>query len=215
MRSTILAGVLASLALSQAPAQPPLPKFRTGVDVVLLDVTVLDRDRRPVRGLQAADFTVLEDGTPQPIVTFEELDSPEPDGSLVPWMREVAPDVRTNAADDRRIVLLILDDGLISFRHRENVKGIGRTIIDQLGPADQVAIIYTGNNAKSQEFTNDRAVLRRTVERFVETTVGGSAFQNTIQTVKRATQSLLALAEPSQGDDLRQPPCGQPGRSEQ
>lgn len=193
MRPAILAAVIASLAFSQAPAQPPPPKFRTGVDVVLLDVTVLDRDRRPVRGLRATDFTILEDGKPQPIATFEELDSPEPDGSLVPWMREVAPDVRTNAADDRRIVVIILDDGLINFRYNENVRSIGRTIIDQLGVSDQVAIIYTGNNSKSQEFTNDRALLRRTVERFVDTTVGGSAGQNTVQTVKRATQSLLAL----------------------
>jgi hypothetical protein len=41
-----------------------LPRFRSGVDVVTLDITVLDRDRRPVRGLRA-DFTVLDDGTPQ------------------------------------------------------------------------------------------------------------------------------------------------------
>lgn len=193
MRTAILAGVLASLALSQSQPQPPLPRFRSGVDVVLLDVTVLDRERRPVRGLTSSDFTVLEEGKPQPIVSFEELDSPEPDGSLVPWMREVAPDVRTNASEDRRIIVLVLDDGLISFRHRENVKTIGRRIVDQLGPADQVSIIYTGNNSKSQEFTGDRAILRRTVERFVDTTVGGSAGQNTIQTLKRATQTLLAL----------------------
>lgn len=193
MRLPLIAGVLAAASFAQVPTQAPLPKFRSGVDVVLLDVTVLDRSRRPVRGLTAADFTILEDGKPQPVVSFEELDSPEPDGSLVPWMREVAPDVRTNAADDRRIIVLVLDDGLISFRHREHVKQIGRKIVDQLGPADQVSIIYTGNNARSQEFTSDRALLRRTVERFVDTTVGGSAGQNTVQTLKRATQTLLAL----------------------
>ena len=44
------------------PVQPPT--FRTGVDAVQLDVSVLDKDRRPVRGLTAADFTVLEDGKP-------------------------------------------------------------------------------------------------------------------------------------------------------
>jgi hypothetical protein len=35
------------------PAQPPT--FRTGVDAVQLDVSVLDRQRRPVRGLTASD----------------------------------------------------------------------------------------------------------------------------------------------------------------
>ena len=196
MRSAILLGVLTSIALSQAPPQQPIPTFRSGVDVVLLDVTVLDKDRRPVRGLKADDFTILEDGKPQPVVSFEELDSPEPDGSLVPWMREVAPDVRTNAAEDRRIVLLLLDDANINFRYTQSVREIGRRVVDQLGAGDQVAVIFTGNNAKSQEFTTDRAVLRKAVERYADTAIpreNGMPLQYSIQTVRRATQSLLAL----------------------
>ena len=196
MRAAVVAGVVASLALAQSQPQVPPPKFRSGVDVVLLDVTVLDRERRPVRGLRSSDFTILEEGRPQPIVSFEELDSPEPDGSLVPWMREVAPDVRTNAAEDRRIILLVLDDANISFRHTQDVRNIGRQIVDQLGPADQVAVIFTGNNGKSQEFTNDRAVLRKAVDGYVDTSMPrdyGMPKQYAIQTVRRATQTLLAL----------------------
>lgn len=36
--------------------------FRTGVELVQLDVAVLDDQRVPVRGLTAADFTVVESG---------------------------------------------------------------------------------------------------------------------------------------------------------
>ena len=43
-------------------AQAPQATFRTGIDVTTLDVSVLDKDRRPVRGLTAANFTVLERG---------------------------------------------------------------------------------------------------------------------------------------------------------
>jgi hypothetical protein len=32
---------------------------------VLLDVSVLDRNQRAIKGLTAADFTILEDGVPQ------------------------------------------------------------------------------------------------------------------------------------------------------
>ena len=61
-----------ALLRAQAPVSSPgqLPTFRTGVDVVELDVTVRDKDRRPVQELTAADFTVLERGKPQPIVAF-------------------------------------------------------------------------------------------------------------------------------------------------
>ena len=44
--------------------------------MVRLDVSVLDKDRRPVRNLTAADFTVLEEGEPRPIVAFSAVDVP-------------------------------------------------------------------------------------------------------------------------------------------
>ena len=50
-----------------AQGQQPQNAFRAGVDVVQLDVSVLDRDRRPVKNLTAADFTVFENGKPQPV----------------------------------------------------------------------------------------------------------------------------------------------------
>ena len=46
--------------------------------MVVLDVSVLDQDRRPVRGLKASDFTVLEDGQPQKVSSFEAFDFEDP-----------------------------------------------------------------------------------------------------------------------------------------
>ena len=196
VRLVVLAGLVAASTLAPQDPSQPVPRFRGGVDVVLLDVSVLDRDRRPVRGLTAADFTIFEEGRPQPIVSFDELDAPEPDGSLVPWMRDVAPDVRTNTDDQRRIVLIILDDATISFRYRQNVRRIGRTIVDQLGPADQAAVVYTADNRKSQDFTNDRQVLRSVVERYVDTSIPGELrAAYSIGTVRRAVQGLIDIPQ--------------------
>lgn len=78
-----------------APQEPP-PQFKTGIEIRQLDVVVVDRTGRPVRGLTAADFTVLEDGKPQKISTLDEIAVPEPTAPIVEWMRDVAPDVRTN-----------------------------------------------------------------------------------------------------------------------
>ena len=73
-----IALAIAVLYLQSAGPQTPLPTFRTGVDVVQLDVTVLDKDRHPVRGLTADDFTILERGKPQSIVAFSAVDVPAP-----------------------------------------------------------------------------------------------------------------------------------------
>ena len=42
----------------QTPASDQIPTFRTGIDVIQLDVTVLGKDHLPVRGLTASDFTI-------------------------------------------------------------------------------------------------------------------------------------------------------------
>jgi len=94
--------------------QPQPPRtFRTGIDVVQVDVSVLDRDRRPVRGLTASDFTVLEDGKPRPLVAFSPVDIPESKplaSGTAAWVREIAPDVAGNdLARDGRLVVIVLD----------------------------------------------------------------------------------------------------------
>ena len=72
--------ILAGLALGAQQTPPPeqLPSFRASVDLIDIDVSVLDKHRRPVQGLTAADFTVLEDGKPRPVVAFTPVDLPPP-----------------------------------------------------------------------------------------------------------------------------------------
>ena len=80
-RSVLVASALIVAAIPQTPSLPSgqqLPTFRTGVDIVEVDVTVLDKNRQPVRGLTAGDFTILERGKPQPIVAFSAIDVPAP-----------------------------------------------------------------------------------------------------------------------------------------
>ena len=73
-----LAGSAAGRA-QQLPAQPPVT-FRTGVDLVEVDVSVMDKDRRPVRGLTRENCTILEDGKPRPAVAFAAVTSAETSG---------------------------------------------------------------------------------------------------------------------------------------
>jgi VWFA-related protein len=59
------ASAIALAALAVPRAQQPV--FRTAVDTVIVDVAVLD-GRRPVSGLAAADFEVLDNGVPQTVI---------------------------------------------------------------------------------------------------------------------------------------------------
>jgi VWFA-related protein len=67
--------LMSSAVAGQAPAsQDQRPVFRAGADVVTVDVSV-QRDRRPVTGLKAADFELLDNGVSQQItdVAYEKL----------------------------------------------------------------------------------------------------------------------------------------------
>lgn len=48
------------------------PTFQSNVKVVLVDVTVTDRNDQPITGLKKEDFEVIEKGKPQTIASFEE-----------------------------------------------------------------------------------------------------------------------------------------------
>ena len=89
------------------------PTFRAGIDVVELDVSVLDKAQQPVEGLTAADFTVLEDKKPQAIVAFAPVHVRDAAALPATWMRDVSPDVTTNSFDEKRVVILALDDATI------------------------------------------------------------------------------------------------------
>jgi VWFA-related protein len=162
------AALAASLSTLGASAQQRPPAFRSGVDLVMLDVTALDRDRRPIRGLTAADFTVLEDGRPRPVAAFSSVEAEETPPPAAAWMRDVAPDVATNDLGDSRLFVLVLDDALIPQDPRiaADAKRIARGLIDRLAPADLMAVVFTGDNRHAQDFTRDRARLLAALDRF-------------------------------------------------
>ena len=58
------------------PLQPPVTTIQAHARAVVLDVVVTDKNGHPVHGLKAQDFQVMEDGAPQRVASFEEIQPP-------------------------------------------------------------------------------------------------------------------------------------------
>jgi VWFA-related protein len=167
-RGVVTAAVLALAGASLAvrAQQTPQETFRSGVDIVRLDVSVLDKNRRPVRNLTAADFTVLEGGDAQPIVAFSAVDVPGPPDHSASWMRDVGPDIASNRLDSRRIIAIVMDDCNTELGDASVARSIARNVVDRLGPDDfsGVVFVFTG---RSQNFTTDHRQLLTAVDSFI------------------------------------------------
>ena len=158
-RAWVFALLLASAAIK---AQEQRPSFKTGVQLVRIDVSVLDDRRQPVRGLQASDFTVLEDGQPRPIRSFQAIDvaaAPTPPLAPVP-----AHEVATNqvSRDTSRLVFILMDRSIPPERPTIIARQIADAAIDALAPGDLAAVVTTGTPTP-QNLTSDRARLHKTI----------------------------------------------------
>ncbi len=67
--AALLLLVIPGLAAQQGV--PEQPSYKTGVEVVTVDVGVIDRQGQPVRGLATNDFTVTVAGQPRRVVSAE------------------------------------------------------------------------------------------------------------------------------------------------
>jgi Ca-activated chloride channel family protein len=102
-------------ALPQQPDPDPFT-FRSDVRLVLLDVSVTDRDGKAILDLTRDNFTVLEDGRPQRITVFDHADLPVTVGILVDESRSMNP-------------------------KRADVLTAAQTFIEESNPRDQVFIL--------------------------------------------------------------------------
>lgn len=218
-RISILGATVLGTATSIAAQQPQVPTFRSGVEVVRLDVTVLDKNRRPIRDLNREDFTVTVDGVEQRLVAFDQIVMAPVDHTLAPWTRTVAADVRDNQVGEPRIFIIVLDDVSAPFSDLWMIrtgKEIARRIVDEMLPGDLAAVTFTGRTKYAQDLTNDRAKLLAAIDTFSSQSDMPGLFRSSQNTIRnlfatmrqrtvggRAALMWISTGSPNIGRDFR------------
>jgi VWFA-related protein len=154
----------ASARQQTAPEQQP-PTFRTAVDLVSADVTVIDADGKPVRGLTAADFTLTVDGKPRKISTAEYIAQVRRETTTDRGSSPAA--FSTNASGGGRLIMLVVDQTSISpGRGRAALESASR-FVSQLSPTDRVGVIGIPGIGAQIDFTNNHALIQATLPRLI------------------------------------------------
>jgi VWFA-related protein len=174
----ILRVVLPVLLLSFAvPSQQSDYTFRVQSDLVLVNVTVRDKNGAFVRNLKPEDFTVLEDNKPQKIVSFDientDAVATQDVAQAKPLAGEPSETAKSsNAASlasaasefkDRRLIVLFFD---LSAMEPDEIDRAITSAVDyvdtQMVPADLVAIVSLGSALQvNQDFTMDHDLIKK------------------------------------------------------
>lgn len=157
---------LAGQAPSQEPA-PQQPTFRTGIDVIAVDVGVVDSRGRPVEDLRSPDFAVRIDGQPRRVVSAElvQID--------VEAARKQAVDpfetlYTTNLTPPNgRMIMIAVDQLNIRTGAARPLLSSAVKFLDMLSPADRVAFAAYPSPGVAVDFTNDHLRLKLAMERVV------------------------------------------------
>jgi len=157
-------------------------RFRSGVELINVSVTVTDSAGRFVTGLRQEDFTVYEDDRPQAISHFS--------SERVPVSLGIALDTSGSMAGEK-------------FGHAQ--AALDRFLYDLLGPDDEVFLYrFSSQPILEQGWTTDRSRVSRALRRIVPQ--GGTAMYDTVADAvplaERGQHRKKALVVISDGNDM-------------
>ena len=167
-------------------------KMRVESELVLVNVTARDKHGQPVIDLKQGDFTILEDGKPQKVSSFdfENLDTtplsagagpsqtttegPPPAPSKPIFTRKDAEEALSN----KRVIVLFFDLGSMNPDETQRAVDAAKKYVQKkMTAADMIAIIALASSLRlDQDFTNDPARLMRVLNRY--TLSEGQGFDN-------------------------------------
>ena len=157
--------------------------FKAQAELVLVNVSVRDKDGNFIRDLKPEDFTVLEDNKAQKIATFDIENAQNPTQLLADQVNLLSAPAKSTtrvsngpaasgqpdeAIKDRRLIILFFDLSAMQPDEIERSSNAAQDYLKkQMQPADLVSVVSLGNTLTvNQDFTSDRDKLQAVLQSF-------------------------------------------------
>ena len=186
MKRTLLALAVLAAATAAAAQQaqnqpapaavdPQQPTFRTGVDVITVDVGAVDSRGQPITDLHAPEFTVKIDGQVRRVVSADLVKYDyTPDNGITrrpaPKQQEFETLYTTNIRQpEGRMIMIAVDQMNIRPGAARPILESAARFLDKLNPADRVAFVSYPEPGVVVDFTSDRQRLRLAMQKVIGT----------------------------------------------
>jgi VWFA-related protein len=180
----ILSGLLCFLLLAEQAVPQRDTTFRIETNIVTVNVTVLDRDGKPIENLKKEDFELYEDGKLQklqavdfqklqsnvlpPITAADSLPPPAPKGYNPDAAKAAARSNLVTKYQDRRLIVLLFDFSSMQPAEQARARDAAiRFLKAQMTSSDSVSVMVYSSVLKTiQDFTSDRDLLIQVINKF-------------------------------------------------
>jgi len=167
---------LAAQTASSATDQAQQPTFRTGVDVITVDVGAIDGRGQPVTDLRAPEFTVKVDGQERRIISADLVKYQyTPDDGLTKPRSTLKEDsfetmYSTNIMQpEGRMIMIAVDQMNIRPGAARPILDAASRFLDKLNPADRVAFVSYPEPGVVVDFTGDHERVRLAMQKVIGT----------------------------------------------
>jgi VWFA-related protein len=164
-----LACVLTALLLGAGIQDPP--QFKSGVEMITLDVQVVGADGEPVLGLRASDFQVTIDGRRRAVASVQFLEQASRtrfvESRRQPGDPDAAGAATVSRAEDGRIFMLAVDENSLWTAYARAANEAARLFIDRLAPRDYVGLATFPTSSLLISPTQDHHEVRDALDRIV------------------------------------------------
>ena len=219
LMATVMCGVMVGSGLAQdAPQQTGTQTYVLHADANIVLTNVVVRDKKTgavVKGLKASDFTILENGKPQKIASFDYQNVDDAAklaemNSTVSGKASVADMLERNFAAspqqlrDHRLIVMFFDLSSMQDEDIDRAVDAANDYVNKtMQPADLVALVSMSTGlTMDQDFTSDKTALLRGLSKYNGTDTTGFANGGTGSTDGTSDDTTAFAADDTEYNSL-------------